>query len=238
MIIIPAIDIIQGKCVRLFQGDFSSSQIVSEDPVSLAKSFNQMGAKYIHIVDLVGARDGKHRNFDIMQKIIESINVPVQLGGGIRDMETIDMYIQKGISRLVLGTAAYTDRKLLKAVAKIYNEKIAVGIDAKAGFVSTDGWLNVTDMPYIEFAKRIEDVGIKTIIFTDISKDGMLQGPNFDMIFKLANSVSCKIIASGGIKSIDDLKVLKKEGIYGAIVGKALYSGDIILQDAMKLEVN
>ncbi|OAA92280.1 1-(5-phosphoribosyl)-5-[(5-phosphoribosylamino)methylideneamino]imidazole-4-carboxamide isomerase [Clostridium coskatii] len=235
MLILPAIDLRNGKCVRLYQGKFEKSEIVGEDPVKVALSFKKSGAEYIHMVDLDGALDGKIKNIEVISKVIDAIKIPVELGGGIRDIKTIDMLIEIGISRVILGTAALKNPDFAKEALKKYGEKIAVGIDAKNEKVAVNGWLNVSSVHYIDFAKRMEDIGVKTIIFTDISKDGTLKGPNLDQLFKIQNSVSCRIIASGGIKNIDDLKDISKMDIYGAITGKAIYSGNIDLKEAIEI---
>jgi phosphoribosylformimino-5-aminoimidazole carboxamide ribotide isomerase len=235
MLILPAIDLRNGKCVRLYQGKFEKSEIVGEDPAKVALEFRENGAEYIHMVDLDGALDGKIKNIEAISKVIDASKVPVELGGGIRDIKTIDMLMEIGVSRVILGTVALKNPDFVKKALKKYGEKIAVGIDAKNEKVAVNGWLNVSSVHYIDFAKQMEDIGVKTIIFTDISKDGTLNGPNLDQLFKIQNSVSCRIIASGGIKNIDDLKDISKMGIYGAITGKAIYSGNIDLKEAIEI---
>lgn len=235
MIIFPAIDLKDGKCVRLYQGKMSSSEVVGEDAVKTALGFKNSGAEYLHMVDLDGAVKGSLQNIDVVLSVIKEVNIPVELGGGIRDLETIDTLIEKGISRVILGTAALNNPEMVKEAVKKHGEKIAVGIDAKDGLVAVDGWLNVSRVNYIDFAKEMEKIGVKTIIFTDISKDGTLQGPNLEQLSKIQNSVSCNIIASGGIKDINDLKAINEMGIYGAITGKAVYSGNIDLREAIEL---
>ncbi|WP_434304683.1 1-(5-phosphoribosyl)-5-[(5-phosphoribosylamino)methylideneamino]imidazole-4-carboxamide isomerase [Clostridium botulinum] len=235
MIILPAIDLKEGKCVRLYQGDFKASNVVAEDPIEVALKFKEDGAEYIHIVDLDGALTGEIKNLSIISSIIKTINIPVELGGGIRNLNTIDMLIDAGIKRLILGTAALNNRELVEEAVKKYDEKISIGIDAKNEKVAINGWLNVSSTNYIDFAKEMEKIGVRNIIFTDISKDGTLKGPNLNQLKKLNESVSCNIIASGGIKDIEDLKVIKEMDIYGAIVGKAIYSGNIDLNEAIKI---
>lgn len=235
MIIFPAIDLKDGKCVRLYQGKMSSSEVVGEDAVKTALGFKNSGATYLHMVDLDGAVKGSLQNIEVVLSVIKEVNIPVELGGGIRDLETIDTLIEKGISRVILGTAALNNPEMVKEAVKKYGEKIAVGIDAKDELVAVDGWLNVSKVNYIDFAKEMEKIGVKTIIFTDISKDGTLQGPNLEQLCKIQNSVSCNIIASGGIKDIEDLKAINKMGIYGAITGKAIYSGNINLKEAIEI---
>lgn len=234
MIIFPAMDLKDKKCVRLYQGKFDKKEVVGENPLEVAEKFKKAGAEYIHMVDLDGALNGKPANIDVVSKILEKIDVPVELGGGIRDLETIDFLIEKGISRTILGTSALNDPGFVKEAVSKYGDKIAVGIDAKNGFVAVNGWTNVSNINYIDFAKLMEGIGVKTIIFTDISKDGTLQGPNLEQLGNIQHSVSCNIIASGGIKSVDDLKAIKDMGIYGAITGKAIYSGNIDLKTAIE----
>lgn len=233
MIILPAIDLREGKCVRLYQGKFEASEVVGENPVEVALSFKESGAEYIHVVDLDGALNGEIKNLNIISEVVKKVQIPVELGGGIRDMKTIDMLIQSGVARVILGTAALNNPELVKEAVKKYGEKIAVGIDAKDEKVAVNGWLDISSVDYIEFAKEMEKIGVKTIIFTDISKDGTLQGPNLEQLGKLQKNVNCNIIASGGIKNIDDLRAINEMGIYGAITGKAIYSGNIALKEAI-----
>lgn len=235
MLILPAIDLKDGKCVRLYQGKFEESEIVGEDPVKVALSFKEKGAEYIHMVDLDGALDGKMKNMEAISKVVEAVKIPVELGGGIRDIETIDMLIELGVSRVILGTAALKSPDFVKKAVKKYREKVAVGIDAKNGKVAVNGWIRVSDVDYVDFARNMESMGANTIIFTDISKDGTLRGPNLEQLFKIQNSVSCNIIASGGIKNINDLEDINRMGLYGAITGKAVYSGNIDLKRAIEL---
>lgn len=233
MIILPAIDLREGKCVRLYQGKFEASEVVGENPVEVALSFKESGAEYIHVVDLDGALNGEIKNLNIISEVVKKVQIPVELGGGIRDMKTIDMLIQSRVARVILGTAALNNPELVKEAVKKYGEKIAVGIDAKDEKVAVNGWLDISSVDYIEFAKEMEKIGVKTIIFTDISKDGTLQGPNLEQLGKLQKNVNCNIIASGGIKNIDDLRAINEMGIYGAITGKAIYSGNIDLNEAI-----
>lgn len=235
MIILPAIDLKGGKCVRLYKGDFNRLEIVANSAVDTAEYFKKCGSEYIHMVDLDGALKGKGVNIDLVSKVIEEVKVPIELGGGIRDIETIDYLMQKGISRVILGTAALNNPKLVKESVNKYGEKIAVGIDAKNGYVAVDGWLNISKVDYVDFAKEMEAIGVKNIIFTDISRDGTLTGPNIDALEKLKENVSCDITASGGIKSIDDVKKIKEMNLYGVIIGKAIYSKTIDLKKAVNL---
>jgi len=233
MIIFPAMDLRDGKCVRLYQGKFDELEVVGENPIEVAMSFKKAGAEYIHMVDLDGALNGIIKNMKIILKVIKEVNIPVELGGGIRDIKTVDALIKAGLSRVILGTAALKDKNFVaEAVAK-YGDKIAVGIDAKDEKVAVNGWTNISEVNYIDFAKEIEAIGVKTIIFTDISKDGTLMGPNLVQLQKINESVNCNIIASGGIKELEDLKVINKMGLYGTIVGKAIYSGNVDLKEAI-----
>ena len=233
MIIFPAMDLRNGKCVRLYQGKFSTSQVVGEDPVRIALSFKEQGAEYLHLVDLDGALNGSIKNMGMITKVIEATNIPIQLGGGIRNLETIEILLRKGLSRVILGTAALNNPIFVREVVKEFGDKIAVGIDAKDGYVAVDGWINISTVGYIDFAKKMEDIGVKTIIFTDISRDGTLKGPNFEATATMNEQVSCNIIASGGMKDIEDIRKLKEINIYGAIIGKAIYSKSILLNEAI-----
>ncbi|WMJ80288.1 1-(5-phosphoribosyl)-5-[(5-phosphoribosylamino)methylideneamino]imidazole-4-carboxamide isomerase [Clostridium sp. MB40-C1] len=235
MIVLPAIDLRDGKCVRLYKGDFNKSEVVAENALDVARKFKHSGSEFIHIVDLDGALAGKGVNEDIVSKVIEEIKVPIELGGGIRDIETIDKLIEKGVSRVILGTAALNNPELVKNSVKKYKEKIAVGIDARNGYVAVNGWLNVSSVHYLDFAEQMEDIGVKNIIFTDISRDGTLKGPNIEALISLKEKVNCNIIASGGIKSIEDVKKIKDMDLYGVIIGKAIYSETIDLKEAVIL---
>jgi phosphoribosylformimino-5-aminoimidazole carboxamide ribotide isomerase len=233
MKIFPAIDLKNGKCVRLYQGEFSSSEVVGEDPLQTALSFVAQGADYLHMVDLDGALSGTIRNENSINKVIKDLKIPIQLGGGIRSLDTIEMLLEKGLSRVILGTAALNNPSLVKEAVKKFGDKIAIGIDAREGYVAVEGWQTSSKIEYIDFAKQMESIGVKTIIFTDISRDGTLTGPNFVATGKLNDIVSCNIIASGGMKGIEDIKKLVKMNMYGAIIGKALYSGNISLAEAI-----
>jgi len=235
MIIFPAMDLREGKCVRLYQGDFNQSSVVGEEPLATANAFKASGAEFFHMVDLDGALKGNVQNLNTVIEIIKETGIPVQLGGGIRNLQTIEMLINNGVKRVILGTAALNNPKMVKFAVKNYGDKIAVGIDARDEYVAAEGWLQVSKINYIDFGKQMEDIGVKTIIFTDISRDGTLKGPNFEQTFKLNESIGCDIIASGGMKDLENLKLLRKENIYGAIVGKALYSGNIKLDEAIKI---
>lgn len=234
MIIIPAIDIIDNKPVRLFQGDYDKKEIVGEDILEVAKSFEAAGAEYVHLVDLDGAKAGSMVNKDVIVEVANSLKIPVEVGGGIRTYEDVKFYINNGVSRVILGTAAIEDLDFVKRLVEEFKEKIAVGIDCKDGYLCGRGWLETTKLHYLDFAKTMEQIGIDNIIVTDISKDGTLQGTNIDMIVELKKSVNIKLTASGGVKDITDIEKLNNLGIYGVIAGKAIYSGSLSLKDAIE----
>ncbi|MBC2121380.1 1-(5-phosphoribosyl)-5-[(5-phosphoribosylamino)methylideneamino]imidazole-4-carboxamide isomerase [Listeria marthii] len=236
MQIFPAIDLKNGQCVRLFQGDFSKTTVVNEDPIAQAKAFATDGATYLHIVDLDGALEGRPVNLEIIQKMQTAAKIPVQVGGGIRSMAQVDYYLESGIDRVIIGSAALTDPDFLRAAVQKYGSKIAAGIDAKNGFVATSGWLDVSQVSYLDLAKRMEDMHVETIIYTDISRDGTLTGPNLEQMAALQKHVSINLIASGGVSSRADLEALVELGLYGAIAGKALYNGNISMSDVTEVE--
>ncbi|QTM99542.1 1-(5-phosphoribosyl)-5-[(5-phosphoribosylamino)methylideneamino]imidazole-4-carboxamide isomerase [Sediminibacillus dalangtanensis] len=227
MKIIPAIDLIDGKCVRLYQGDFSRTTQVGMEPEAQLNAFIRDGADMIHIVDLEGARSGKGSQLELITRLCGLSSVPIEVGGGIRNMETVERLLEAGASRLVLGTSALEDGAFLKAVLKAYPEHIVIGIDAKAGKVAVRGWETVSEIDFIDFARKMEELGVKTIVFTDISKDGTLSGPNLQSLQEISQAVDCKIVASGGIKDMEDIRNLEKIGIEEAIVGKAIYDGRV-----------
>jgi len=233
MVIYPAIDIKQGKCVRLVQGRFSDVTVYSDDPVQMALRWQQAGAEYIHLVDLDGALTGKSVNYDTIKKIANTVSVPVQLGGGIRSMESIEVVLEAGVSRVILGTSAVKNPQLVREAVDRYKERIAVGIDAKDGKVAIEGWESISEFSALDFAEKMQHLGVRTIIYTDISRDGMLQGPNLDAMREMAGHLSIDVIASGGVSSLQDLLELKKTGVSGAIVGKALYTGKVKLEEAI-----
>lgn len=235
MIVIPAIDILGGKCVRLARGRYTTARKVAEDPVKAAKDFEASGAELIHLVDLDGAREGRCVNTETFQQIVENVQVPVQVGGGIRNMETVDYYLEHGVSRVVLGTAAYENKELVMHAIDKYGSKIAVGIDAELGYVKIAGWTESIGISYLELAKISEKMGAQTIIYTDISCDGMLCGPNYEHLKQLRDSLKVNIIASGGIRDIRDIEKLKAIGMHGAICGKSLYDGSLSLYEAVEM---
>lgn len=221
--------------MRLFRGDYSTAQKVADDAVKTAASFKSAGAEWLHTVDLDGAKSAVPENAGLIFKIAERSGLKVEVGGGIRSMDTIDFYLKNGISRVILGTAAVGDSGLVKTAVAKYGDRIAVGIDARNGIVEQNGWTESSDVNYLELAEKMEDLGVKYIIFTDISRDGTETGPNLDMLDKLNRGVSCRIIASGGIANIKDIANLKDLGLYAAISGKALYTGMLDLGSAVKL---
>jgi phosphoribosylformimino-5-aminoimidazole carboxamide ribotide isomerase len=236
MIIIPAIDLKDGKCVRLLQGRKEEVTVYSDDPASMAQHWVELGAKLIHVVDLDGAFSGEQKNFDKIREIRKSIHIPVELGGGIRDVERIEQLIDLGVDRTIIGTSAAKNPAMVKEACERFPGKVLVGIDAKDGKVAVKGWVEVTDLDAIEFAKRMEANGASGIIYTDISRDGMLTGPNIEAMDKMVKAVGIPVIASGGVSNIDDIKNLMQiENLWGVITGKALYAGSLDLKEAIKI---
>ncbi len=235
MYIFPAIDLIDGKAVRLFKGDYAQMTVYSENPIEIAREFESKGAKFIHLVDLEGAKDGTTPNFHIVKQIASETSLFTEIGGGIRDMATVDKYLSSGIDRVILGTAAVKDEKFLKTALAKYGEKIAVGIDIKDGFVAIKGWLENSGIDPYEFCEKMQNMGVKTIICTDVSKDGAMQGTNLELYRELSEKFNIDITASGGVSSLQDVKSLRKMDIYGAIIGKAYYIGAIDLEEAIEV---
>lgn len=235
MIILPAIDIINKQPVRLYQGDYAKKEVVGESISEIARAFEKQGASYLHLVDLDGAKEGKLVNQSIICETAQSLSIPVEVGGGIRNIETAAYYLEHGVSRIILGTAAIEDEAFLKEAVARYQERVAVGLDCKNGYVCTRGWLNDSQVDYLKFAKHLESLDVQTIIFTDIATDGTLEGPNLEMLERLSKQVSLNIIASGGIKDLSHIKALKELSLYGAITGKAMYAGTLQLKDALRL---
>ena len=234
MIILPAVDIMGGKPVRLFKGDFSTAHRVAEDALQTAMQFESCGAEWIHMVDLDGSLQKKRANADVFLSVAKSTALKVELGGGIRAMEDIEFYLSNGVSRVILGSAALKDPALVKEAVRRFGEKIAVGIDAVNGFACAEGWTEKSQVYFTDLAKDMERIGVSTVIFTDISKDGTLSGPNLEQLGELKSAVSCNIIASGGINNINDIRALLKLGVYGAICGKSIYSGSLELKEALE----
>ena len=233
MVIYPAIDIKDSKCVRLTQGKFDNVTVYGEDPIEIAKKWQEKGGKFLHTVDLDGARGKGLNNRDIIKEIAKTLVIPVQTGGGIRTLDDAEELISGGISRVILGTAALRDEQFLIDAVRAYGDKIAVGIDAKDGKVAVSGWEEVSDVDAVTFAKKVEQIGVKTIIYTDIATDGMLTGPNLAAMKTMVDAVKIDVIASGGIGSKEDVFSLIPTGVSGVIVGKALYTGKVNLEEVL-----
>ena len=233
MIILPAIDLIDGTCVRLRRGDFGTAAKVAEDPLQTAARFAEAGASWMHMVDLDGARAGQPKNRDVILRVAAASGLSVEVGGGIRTMETIADYLDNGIARVILGSVALGDPALVHKAVKAYGEKIAVGIDARDGLVAAEGWLSGSRVSYLDLARAMEEAGVKTFIFTDIGRDGMLSGVNTEQLQALADAVEANVIASGGVAGMDDIRACKAMGLYGCIAGKAIYSGALDLAEAV-----
>jgi len=236
MIIIPAIDLKDGKCVRLLQGKKEEVTVYSDDPAATAKHWASLGAELLHVVDLDGAFTGEQKNFEKIKAIREAIDIPIEVGGGIRDVERIEKLISLGVDRVIIGTSAAKNPEMVKKACIRFPGKVLVGIDAKDGKVAIKGWEEITEFGAIKFAKEMQDAGTAGIIYTDISRDGMLSGPNIDAMENMVNSVDIPVIASGGVSKIDDIKNLKKiNNLWGVITGKALYAGTLDLKEAIKI---
>lgn len=235
MLIFPAIDLYDKKAVRLYKGDYNQMTVYSENPLEVAKGFKEAGAQYIHMVDLEGAKDGTTPNFDIVASVAKESGLKVEIGGGIRNEETVKKYIDAGVMRVILGTAALNDRAFLESVCKKYGDKIAVGADLKDGQVAVKGWLETSNVSGMDFLSEMESLGIKTVICTDISRDGAMRGTNRELYKELSEKFTMDIVASGGVSTIEDIKALREMNLYGAIVGKAIYTGDIDLREAIEV---
>ncbi|WP_415946153.1 1-(5-phosphoribosyl)-5-[(5-phosphoribosylamino)methylideneamino]imidazole-4-carboxamide isomerase [Selenomonas montiformis] len=238
MLIFPAIDIRGGKCVRLLKGDFNQETVFSDRPEEMARQWEKQGAEYLHLVDLDGARAGHPENLETVKRILDSVSIPVELGGGIRTMENIDTVLSLGVQRVILGSVAVKDPELVRQACKKYQERIVVGIDAKDGIVAVDGWGVSGNVDVTTLAKEMKKAGVKTIIYTDISRDGTLKGVNVKATAELARESGVRIVASGGVKSTTDIEALKpyeKDGIEGVIVGKSIYMGTLDLQQAIEI---
>ena len=236
MLILPAIDLRGGNCVRLVKGDFKQETIYSEHPEEIALRWEEGGAEFLHVVDLDGALAGEPQNMDAIKRILQAVKIPVEVGGGIRSMESIDRLLSIGVSRVILGSVAVHKEELVQEACSAYGNRIVVGIDAKKGIVATDGWEKSGDISAVELAKRLGAFGLETIIYTDISRDGTLSGVNVTETAHLARASGIKVIASGGVKSISDIEELKKrecDGIIGVIVGKSIYEGTLSLTEAI-----
>ena len=237
MLIIPAIDIKEGRCVRLTEGKFEDVEIFSDDPVGVAVKWANKGAKMIHVVDLDGAKYGKLTNISLLEQIVKKVNITVQVGGGIRSYEEVERLISLGVSRVILGTILWKDKVLARKLFEDFSEKVIAGIDARDGNVAIEGWQNILSVDALNFAGEMERLGARRIIYTDIKRDGTLIGPNIDSIEKMVKNINITLICSGGITSLDDIKKLKRleaSGLEGVIVGKALYKGRILLEEAFE----
>ena len=235
MIILPAIDLYEKKAVRLYKGDYKQMTVYDDHPIHTARLFEQAGASWIHMVDLEGAKGGTTPNMSVVRQIARETSLSVEIGGGIRSLDVIDRYLDAGVSRVILGTIAITDPAFVDRAIVLYGDKIAVGADAKDGMIATHGWLEQSDKTLFDFCHEMEDKGVSTIICTDISRDGAMQGTNLDLYRALDSELNLNIIASGGVSSMEDVRALTASGIYGAIVGKAYYTGAIDLKEAIEL---
>lgn len=235
MLLFPAIDLYQGKAVRLYKGDYDNMTVYSERPWETARDFEAKGASCIHLVDLEGARDGDTPNLDTVKRIVSEADLYSEIGGGIRSMQVIDKYLNAGVNRVILGTAAVTDRPFLKEAAREFNDRLAVGADIKDGMVAIKGWLEKSELEAFAFCRDMQELGIQTIICTDISRDGAMRGTNLELYKELSEALSINITASGGVSTLEDVIKLRDMGIYGAIIGKAYYTGAIDLKDAVRL---
>lgn len=237
MNVIPAIDLLEGRCVRLYQGDYARSQVFNDNPVEVARQWVDQGAPRLHVVDLDGAKAGKPVNTKSIEAIVQAVSVPVQIGGGLRDRTGVAQLLDIGVEQVILGTAAVEDHLLVKQLCAEFPEKIIVGIDARNGFVATRGWLETSQVQATELAQQMSELGVAAIIYTDIHRDGTLSGPNIEALRELARNLSIPVIASGGVSSITDLLsllALEPLGVSGVIVGRALYTGDISLKEALQ----
>ena len=234
MIILPAIDIIDGKAVRLQKGDYAKKTVYADDPAKVAAGFAEKGARYLHLVDLDGAKSGNTDNFSTVRRIVEKSGLFTELGGGVRDMATVEKYLAAGVSRVIIGTAAVTDEAFLQNALDRYGEKIAVGVDIKDGFVAIRGWTELSAYSCEAFFEKMQAAGVKNVICTDVSRDGMLGGANVELYKSLHSRFSVDVTASGGVSSLEDVLALKALGMYGAILGKALYTGNVDLSEVLE----
>ncbi len=235
MKLFPAIDLYDGKAVRLFKGDYNNMTVYSENPIEIARDFESKGAKYIHLVDLEGAKNGTTPNINIVKQIANETSLFSEIGGGIRTIETVKTYLESGVDRVILGTAAVENPDFLQKAVEKYGERIAVGVDIKDGFVAIKGWLEKSKFTCFEFCEKMQNLGVKTLICTDISKDGAMKGTNRELYRELSERFSIDITASGGVSTIEDIKALRKLDLYGAIIGKAYYIGAIDLKEALEV---
>ena len=235
MILFPAIDLFEGKAVRLFKGDYAQMTVYSEHPEEIGKEFAACGATHAHLVDLEGARSGETPNLETVIRIRESSGLFCEIGGGIRSMEVVKRYLDAGLDRVILGTAAVEDEKFLTAAVEKYGEKIAVGADVRDGYIAVKGWTEKSSIGLMDFCRKMEKIGVKTLICTDISRDGAMRGTNREMYRELSEELGLQITASGGVSSLEDVESLRRMNLYGAIIGKAYYTGDIDLKKALEV---
>ena len=235
MNVFPAIDLYDKKAVRLYKGNYEEMTVYSENPIEIAYDFESKGAKFIHMVDLEGAKNGTTPNIDIVKEVATKTSLFVEIGGGIRNIETVEKYLNAGVSRVILGTSAVTDEDFLKDAVSKYQEKIAVGADVKDGYIAIKGWIEKSQYSLDEFLSKMQKLGVKTVICTDISKDGAMKGTNLALYKELSEKYSLDIVASGGVSTIDDIKALREMNLYGAIIGKAYYIGAIDLKEAIEV---
>jgi len=241
MIVIPAIDIKNGQCVRLSEGRFDNSEIYSDDPVKVAVKWEAQGAQYLHLVDLDGARDGQLINISTIQKVVKEVSIPIQVGGGIRTYQEVEMLVNFGVARIIIGTVLWNNKKLTERLFHEFPGKIIAGVDARDGYVAIDGWQSMTAVNAFDFAGKMEGLGAKRIIYTDIKRDGMMKGPNVNSIEKMLSHIKIPLIAAGGVTTLDDIRKLKRLedlGLEAVIIGKALYKKTVLLENAISLLID
>ena len=235
MKLFPAIDLYEGQAVRLLKGDYAQKTVYSSDPLAVARGFREAGAEYIHMVDLEGARDGGTPNFDLVAQVARTTGLKVEIGGGVRTEEVVRRYLDAGVLRVILGTAAVEDQDFLAALVARYSQRIAVGVDVKDGLVAIKGWTQVSELTLEGFCRTLEQMGVKTVICTDISKDGAMQGTNRELYRRLSREFSMDLVASGGVSTLEDVIALRDMGLYGAILGRAIYNGGVDLKKAIEV---
>jgi phosphoribosylformimino-5-aminoimidazole carboxamide ribotide isomerase len=231
--IYPAIDLYNGECVRLIKGDFNQKTVYSSQPVDMAKSFMAAGASKLHVVDLNGAESDNNANYEVVKRIVEEVDMAVQVGGGIRSLKSAEKYLSIGVDRVIIGTKALEDPDFLTQLIKKFGDKLVVAVDGKDGFVAINGWKDQSKMPIMTFIGQLQEIGVKRILCTDISRDGLLQGSNMDLYKEIQRNYNMELIASGGVSSIEEIKTLREEGMFGAILGKALYEKKFTLKEAL-----